>query len=114
MRAQIALQMLDKFGANADFRWLAASAPLRPEADAAAQALEQAGAEVKASNRMHSKTLAVDEKWISEGSFNWLSASRDEQSAFQRHEASMICEGPGVRDFIDAAWREVADSRAQN
>jgi soluble lytic murein transglycosylase len=43
LRAQIASQMADKFGANADFRWLALSAPLRPEADVAAVALEQAG-----------------------------------------------------------------------
>jgi hypothetical protein len=71
-------------------------------------ALEQAGAEVRVSNRMHSKTLAVDQKWIAEGSFNWLSAVRDEQNAFQRHEASFLCEGPEVPDFIDAAWREAA------
>lgn len=73
----------------------------------AVKALEQAGAEVRASNRMHSKTLAMDQRWIVEGSFNWLSAVRDEQSAFQRHEASFVCEGPEVQGFIDAAWREV-------
>jgi soluble lytic murein transglycosylase len=43
LRAQIALQMADKLGANADYRWLALSAPLRAEADLAAQALEGAG-----------------------------------------------------------------------
>lgn len=43
LRAQITLQMADKFGASADFRWLALSAPLRPEADLAALALEHPG-----------------------------------------------------------------------
>ena len=77
----------------------------------AVEALERAGAEVKASNRMHSKTLAVDARWIVEGSFNWLSASRDEQNAFHRHEASFLCEGPDVQEFIQAAWREVLEPR---
>ena len=43
LRAQIALQMAEKGGEIADFRWLAVSAPLRAEADVAAQALEHAG-----------------------------------------------------------------------
>ncbi len=43
LRAQIALQTADKFTSNADYRWLALAAPLRSEADLAAQALEQAG-----------------------------------------------------------------------
>lgn len=73
----------------------------------AVEALEQAGAKVKASNRMHSKTLAVDQQWLAQGSFNWLSASRDEQSNYQRHEASIVCEGPEFQEFIDSAWREV-------
>jgi len=43
LRAQIAVQMSDKFTANTDFHWLATCAPLRPEAELAAAALEQAG-----------------------------------------------------------------------
>ncbi len=73
----------------------------------AAEGLRQAGAEVVASNRMHSKTLAVDDHWIVEGSFNWLSAVRDEGDRYQRYEASICCEGPGARRLIQSAWREV-------
>jgi soluble lytic murein transglycosylase len=43
LRAQIALQMGDKFTSNGDYRWLATSAPLRSESDVAAEALERAG-----------------------------------------------------------------------
>jgi hypothetical protein len=78
----------------------------------AVEVLEQAGAEVKAAKRMHNKTLAVDERWMVEGSFNWLSASRDEENPFQRHEASFLWEDPSVRESIRAAWREVQESRS--
>ncbi|HEX4960747.1 MAG TPA: AAA domain-containing protein [Thermoanaerobaculia bacterium] len=82
------------------------SSPSTPKTRRAIESLEQAGAEVKASRRIHSKTLAVDDGWIAEGSFNWLSASRDEDSSFQRHEASILYEGPDVKELVQAAWRE--------
>jgi len=77
----------------------------------AIEALKLAGADVKASKRMHNKTLAMDERWITEGSFNWLSASRDQQSRFQRHETSLLCEGPDSQKFIQAAWSEAQEIR---
>jgi soluble lytic murein transglycosylase len=43
LRAALAMQMGDKGTANADYRWLALAAPLRPEADSALSALEAAG-----------------------------------------------------------------------
>ena len=43
LRAPLAAQMGDKGTANADYRWLALAAPLRPEGDTALQALERAG-----------------------------------------------------------------------
>ena len=43
LRAELAAQMGDKGTANADNRWLALAAPLRPESDVALQALERAG-----------------------------------------------------------------------
>ncbi len=88
------------------------SSPTAAKTRKAIEALEQAGAEVKALRRIHSKTLAVDEKWMVEGSFNWLSASRDEEGVFQRHEASFLCNGPGVQKLIQDAWREIQQIRA--
>ena len=43
LRASLAAQTGDKGTANADNRWLALAAPLRPESDLALQALERAG-----------------------------------------------------------------------
>jgi hypothetical protein len=71
-----------------------------------AELLSQAGAEVKVGNRMHSKTLAVDGSWIVEGSFNWLSAKREEGHRYQRQEASFFHQGSQSREFIRKAWRE--------
>lgn len=71
-----------------------------------AETLSRAGAEVTAATRMHSKTLAVDDSWIVEGSFNWLSARREEGHPYQNQEASLAHKGPNSHEFIRQAWRE--------
>jgi hypothetical protein len=71
-----------------------------------AETLSRAGAEVKVATRMHSKTLAVDGSWIVEGSFNWLSAKREEGHRYQYHEASFVHRSPDAQEFIRNAWRE--------
>ena len=53
MRAPLAAQMGDKGTATADYRWLALAAPLRPESDAALQALERAGGSARLSKSEH-------------------------------------------------------------
>jgi hypothetical protein len=57
--------------------------------------------------RIHNKTLAVDSHWIVEGSFNWLSAVRDQSHPWQRHEASLLCQGDQAARFIRTAWDEM-------
>jgi phosphatidylserine/phosphatidylglycerophosphate/cardiolipin synthase-like enzyme len=52
-------------------------------------ALIDAGAELKVCSGIHNKSIAVDERILIEGSFNWLSASRNPNSAFARHEVSI-------------------------
>ncbi len=76
--------------------------------------LKAAGAEVRNVVRVHSKTLAVDDKWIVEGSFNWLSAMRDSDSRYARQERSLRYEGPLAHEFCRAAWTEVMDAGAQS
>jgi hypothetical protein len=76
--------------------------------------LKAAGAEVRNVTRLHSKTLAVDDKWIVEGSFNWLSALRDSNSPYARQERSLRYEGPLAHEFCGAAWTEVMDARTQS
>ena len=53
LRAALATQMGDKGTANADYRWLALVAPLRPEGSVALQALESAGGVNRLSKSEH-------------------------------------------------------------
>lgn len=78
----------------------------------AVEALTQADASVIEINRIHNKTLAVDDAWIVEGSFNWLSAVRDQSRPYMRAERSLRYHGPEVGRFIADAWREIGDGEA--
>lgn len=59
----------------------------------------------------HNKTLAVDDAWIVEGSFNWLSALRERNHDFQRHEVSILYRGSDVSTHTSRAWREAEKLR---
>lgn len=83
----------------------------RDKASAAAERLCRAGAEVVVLHGFHTKTLAVDEKWFVEGSFNWLSAVRDEGARFQHHEASIRCGNPPAGETIPEIWEEIERGR---
>ncbi len=72
---------------------------LAQEAFKKLQALE---IDVSAVERIHNKTLAVDDHLIVEGSFNWLSASRSQGNK----EISLAYNGMKAASFIDAAWKE--------
>jgi phosphatidylserine/phosphatidylglycerophosphate/cardiolipin synthase-like enzyme len=52
---------------------------------------------------IHLKTVIIDDTTIAEGSFNWLSASRDEESEYHNHEVTLMmggCESKGfIQDF---------------
>ncbi len=71
-----------------------------------ADTLSKAGAEIKVATRMHSKTLAVDGSWIIEGSFNWLSAKREEGHPRQYQESSLMYRGPDAHELVRHAWRD--------
>jgi len=86
-------------------RQLSSPAP----ADRAARALSAAGARVKSLRGLHNKTLAVDDQWIIEGSFNWLSAVREAGHPWQRHEASIRHGGTEAPRFIQDAWAEITE-----
>ena len=80
---------------------------LKPAAEAARHILPRAGAKLHVINRIHNKTLCVDDTMIVIGSFNWLSASRDETYRYQRHEESLRCEGPGAEELIAQVTAEM-------
>lgn len=77
----------------------------------AADLLAAAGAEVAPVKRVHAKTLCVDDTEIVEGSFNWLSAVRDEASAYQRLEASFRYTGRDAGRFVGKAVERLEAAR---
>lgn len=52
-------------------------------------------------NGIHNKTICVDDNLIIEGSFNWLSATRDSNSPYFRNETSVIMQGNKVKEDIE-------------
>lgn len=80
---------------------------LKPAAKAGRELLIEAGAELLISDRIHNKSLAVDELFIVEGSFNWLSAVRTAGSANQKHETSYLIKGPKAPKLIGQLKREL-------
>lgn len=73
--------------------------------------LEACGVTVKlaATQGVHSKMLLVDRSWLVIGSFNWLSAVRDQQSAWARHESSLRYNGNDAFEMIGRSLREIRD-----
>ncbi|MBN1312311.1 MAG: AAA family ATPase [Anaerolineae bacterium] len=59
------------------------------------------GIQVKVVNRVHNKTLCVDDRIFIVGSFNWLSASRDPGNKYQRYETSICYQGAGAGEMIE-------------
>lgn len=73
---------------------------LKQNADLGIKMLVAAGAEVYITDRIHNKSLVIDEDLIYEGSFNWLSAVRSKGSKHQKMEVSFRYEGNDTKDQI--------------
>lgn len=54
---------------------------------------------------IHLKTVIIDDTTIAEGSFNWLSASRDEESEFHNHEVTLVLEGKESKKLIQDFYK---------
>ncbi len=80
----------------------------RAKAEEAAQRLSRAGADVRAMEGIHLKTLAVDRQWLTQGSFNWLSAERSVKR-WQNAEASFLYSGEEAGAWIQKIWKEIID-----
>lgn len=48
----------------------------------------------------HLKTVIIDDEIIAEGSFNWLSAVRNEESTFHNHEATLLVRGNAADELV--------------
>lgn len=82
---------------------------LKPHAAAARQKLRGCGADLRVVERIHNKILCVDEAVFVSGSFNWLSAVRDEENQYQRYEHSVRYEGPNVATMIADTLSDMAE-----
>ncbi len=80
---------------------------LKPHAAMGRQALIDAGAILKIIPGIHNKTVILDRKVLIEGSFNWLSAVRDENSSYHRQETSIVLKEPYCEQFITRAEIEL-------
>lgn len=74
------------------------------EAERLQQQLSAAGALVRDTGRVHAKTLIADDALIAEGSFNWLSASRDPRWA--NKESSVVLRGADAAEAVAQAMKE--------
>jgi len=63
----------------------------------------QSGAKLKLVNGIHSKTIIIDNDIIIDGSFNWFSALRDENSKYFRNESSIVVKGEPAKAMIKKA-----------
>lgn len=79
--------------------------PKHRAADAIAE-VQQAGAVVCPVTNMHSKTLIIGTAEIIEGSFNWLSANRQENDRYIRHDTSWRITGRAAQQAIEIAKQE--------
>lgn len=64
-------------------------------------------------DNIHLKTIVVDESLIAEGSFNWLSASRDDESDFHNHEQTLYVEGIMAKGLIDQFFQSSSGLKVQ-
>jgi DNA primase len=82
----------------------AAAAGISAERD-----LEHAGARLHYVPRIHSKIVAVDERALCIGSFNWLSAAKG--GSYQRHEVSLVHRHGDVGAKIDQLLAAISTRR---
>lgn len=71
---------------------------LRPEAEKGRQLLIDNHVRLVVLKGIHNKTLVIDNRLLSEGSFNWLSASRNRNTS--RYECSILLHAPSAGSFI--------------
>lgn len=73
---------------------------LKPHAQRGRELLNSCGLDVIEKNGIHNKSLAIDNEVLIEGSFNWLSAVRDINSPYHRHETSLVIKGKHAKEGI--------------
>jgi hypothetical protein len=65
--------------------------------------LKQCGVELIVVQGIHNKTLCVDDRYLAEGSFNWLSSPRKPEHPYFRYNVSFGYKGKKVAEYIRQA-----------
>jgi energy-coupling factor transporter ATP-binding protein EcfA2 len=73
----------------------------------AKEILLKSGVQLVIANRIHNKTLWIDDWLLIEGSFNWLSARRSPDDPWCRYEASLVYKGDGVEGMIQQIYSDL-------
>jgi len=79
-------------------------------ADTGIASLVGAGAGVTIVSGIHNKTLIRDNDFLSEGSFNWLSAVRSSGGENQREERTIVVQGKEAEIMIAQEIKQIAES----
>lgn len=75
----------------------------------AIMAFQRAGLTIHGVWGIHYKTLAYDDDFYIDGSFNWLSAQRNQHSIYHHQEGSILVRGSEAKEWIDQTWAEATD-----
>jgi len=77
-----------------------------PNTEEGRKVLKEAGANLNIHQRIHDKVICLDDHTIVIGSFNWLSASREQKHA--KEERSTLCKGgTQVCQEINKHWKRI-------
>lgn len=80
---------------------------IKPHAQEARRAIKKSGASLKVVSGIHNKTIIMDDKVLVEGSFNWLSATRNKNSPFYREESSICLTNDLAKPLIERAKKRI-------
>lgn len=78
----------------------------------AKEILLKSGVNLMIANRIHNKTLWIDDRLLIEGSFNWLSARRSPDDPWCRYETSLVYQGDGVEVMIQQIYSDLQKRNA--
>lgn len=78
----------------------------KKRAEKVIKAFEKADVPIHGVNGIHHKTLAYDNQFYMDGSFNWLSAQRNSSHKFHNGEGSLLVRGNEAQQWIDETWQE--------
>lgn len=83
------------------------SGALKNRAYQGRELLKQLGVRLVVKNGIHSKTIIIDNDILIEGSFNWLSASRNVSSPYHNYEASIVIKNELAKKHIAKARKDL-------